>query len=98
MIVSLAWRNIWRQPIRTVLSLLGMAATSMLLVFMMSFQFGAYDTMKSGMLRISDGFGQFQAATYKDDPEIDKVIADPKALIADLAAVKTVTAATERGS
>jgi len=97
-IVSLAWRNIWRQPIRTVLSLLGMAATSMLLVFMMSFQFGAYDTMKSGMLRISDGFGQFQAATYKDDPEIDKVIADPKALIADLAAVKTVTAATERSN
>ena len=35
MIVSLAWRNIWRQPIRTALSMVGMAFISMLLVFML---------------------------------------------------------------
>ncbi|MYF88686.1 MAG: ABC transporter permease, partial [Boseongicola sp. SB0676_bin_33] len=81
MIAALAWRNIWRQPIRTSLSVLGMAFTSMLLVFMLSLQLAAYDTMKSSMLRIADGFGQFQIEGYKDDPEMDKVIADPAALL-----------------
>ncbi len=98
MILSLAWRNIWRQPIRTALSVLGMAFTSMLLVFMLSFQFGSYDTMKESMLQFTDGHGQFQPEGYKDDPEISKVIADPGALLAELRAVPGVAAATARAS
>ena len=96
MIFALAWRNIWRQPIRTSLSLVGMAFTSMLLVFMLSFQFGSYDTMKSSMLRISDGYGQFQPVGYKDDPEISKVIANPDTLLTEVRAVRGITAATPR--
>lgn len=98
MIVSLAWRNIWRQPTRTLLSVLGMAFASVLLVFMLSFQFGSYDTMKSSMLQISDGFGQFQPIGYKDDPEISKKIADPAALMADLAPFPEISARTARSS
>jgi putative ABC transport system permease protein len=98
MIAALAWRNIWRQPIRTTLSLLGMAFTSMLLVFMLSFQFGSYDTMKSSMLKISEGFGQFQVAGYKDDPEISDVITDPAALRADLTALADINAITTRST
>ncbi|NOX72970.1 MAG: ABC transporter permease [Alphaproteobacteria bacterium] len=98
MIASLAWRNIWRQPIRTGLSMLGMAFTSMLLVFMLSFQFGSYDTMKSSMLKISEGFGQFQIKGYKSDPEIFKVIKDPAALRADLAGFRAISAITTRST
>ncbi len=96
MIFALAWRNIWRQPTRTALSVLGMAFASMLLVFMLSFQFGSYDTMKSSMLKISEGYGLFQAPGYKDDPEIATRIMDPGALLADLKSVAAVTHATER--
>jgi len=96
MILSLAWRNIWRQPIRTGLSILGMALTSMLLVFMLSFQFGSYDTMKSSMLRIIDGYGQFQVAGYKDDPEISKAITTSDTLLQQVRAIPGVTAATPR--
>ncbi|MDQ7071525.1 MAG: FtsX-like permease family protein [Rhodobacterales bacterium] len=98
MIAALAWRNIWRQPIRTALSILGMAFASVLLVFMLSFQFGSYDTMKSSMLKISDGFGQFQVAGYKNDPEIDKVIIDPASLRAELAQFTAISASTARSS
>ncbi|MBZ0128833.1 MAG: ABC transporter permease [Rhodobacteraceae bacterium] len=98
MIVSLAWRNIWRQPVRTTLSVVGMAFASLLLVFMASFQFGAYDTMKSSMLKISDGFGQFQPVGYKDDPEIEKVIADPAALMAEAEQIAGITASTLRSN
>ncbi len=96
MIFAMAWRNIWRQPIRTTLSMVGMAFTSMLLVFMLSFQFGSYDTMKSSMLRISDGYGQFQPEGYKDDPEISKVIGNAEALLAEARALPGITAATPR--
>ena len=75
-----------------------MAFTSMLLVFMLSLQLAAYDTMKSSMLRIADGFGQFQIEGYKDDPEMDKVIADPAALLADLESVSGITVAAARGT
>jgi len=96
MIASIAWRNIWRQPTRTALSMVGMAFTSMLLVFMPSFQFGTYDTMKKSMLQIVDGFGQFQPEGYRDDPEVSKVIPDPEALLADLETVPGITAAAPR--
>ncbi len=98
MIFALAWRNIWRQPIRTALSVFGMAFAAMLLVFMLSFQFGSYDTMKSSMLRVSEGFGQFQAPGYKDDPEIATRIMDVAAVLADLAAVPAVEHATARST
>ena len=98
MIAALAWRNIWRQPIRTALSMVGMAFTSMLLVFMLSFQFGSYDIMKSSMLKISEGYGQFQPKGYKDDPEISKTIRDAAGLRRDLGSIAQVTASTPRSS
>ena len=98
MIASVAWRNIWRQPIRTSLSILGMAFTSMILVFMLSFQLASYDTMKESMLRIADGWGQVQPPGFKDDPEMDKVIADPAAVIARLEAVPGIDAVAPRST
>jgi len=98
MIVSLAWRNIWRQPTRTWLSLIGMAFTSMLLVFVLSFQLGSYDTMKASMLQISDGFGQFQPVGYKDDPDMEKVIENPAEIIAEIRAIEGISGVTERGN
>ena len=98
MIVSLAWRNIWRQPTRTWLSLVGMGFTSMLLVFVLSFQLGSYDTMKASMLQINDGFGQFQPIGYKDDPEMGKVIPDVQGLMDEVAAVEGISGVTQRGN
>lgn len=98
MIVSLAWRNIWRRPTRTALSAIGVAFASMLLVFMLSFQLGSYDVFKQSALQIADGFGQFQPVGYQDDPEISRVIADPAALLADLRAIPGVTVAAPRAN
>lgn len=96
MIFALAWRNIWRQPIRTALSILGMAFASVLLVFMLSFQFGAYDTMKSSMLKISEGYGQFQAPGYKDDPAVATRIMDVQAVLNEVQGLGAIEHATAR--
>ncbi|GHE05406.1 hypothetical protein U879_04010 [Defluviimonas sp. 20V17] len=98
MLFEMAWRNLWRQPMRTALSLLTMALAAALLVFMLSFQLGVYDTMKSNALRIFDGFARIQPPGYADDPDIRKTIADPEALAAKAEQVKGVTAAAPRAT
>ncbi|MCF6272321.1 MAG: ABC transporter permease [Rhodobacteraceae bacterium] len=97
MLVSLAWRNIWRQPVRSVLSLIGLAFSSLLLVFMLSFQFGVYDTIKIGALGLFDGFGQFQPEGYDDDPDISKQLPGSQALLA-ADQIKGVSATAPRAS
>lgn len=81
MLASLAWRNIWRQPVRSTLSLIGLAFTASLLVFALSFQLGSYDTMKTGSLGLYDGFGQFQPLGYHDDPDVSRLLPDWETLM-----------------
>jgi putative ABC transport system permease protein len=97
-LVAMAWRNLWRQPVRTILSLLSMAIASALLVFMLSFQLGVYDGMKGNALRIFDGFAQLQPEGYAADPDLHKTIAAPHALAAQAMAIPGVTAAAPRAS
>jgi len=95
MLVSFAWRNIWRQPVRTVLSLVGLALSSLLLVFMLSLQYGAYDAMKVGALGLLDGFGQFQPEGYTDDPDVSRLLPNWETLV-DSARQDGVVIATPR--
>ncbi len=98
MLIGMAWRNLWRQPTRTALSLLTMALAAALLVFMLSFQLGVYDTMKANTLRIFDGFAQIQPPGYADDPDIRKTIPAPDKLAAEAIKVPGVTAAAPRAT
>lgn len=77
MLVALAWRNLWRQPRRTLLSLFSIVFTGSLLVFVLSFQIGVYGQMKESALRLFDGYAQFQPPGYAEDPDIRKTLSHP---------------------
>ncbi len=96
MLLALAWRNLWRRPQRTILSLLSMAIAAALLVFMLSFQLGVYETMKESTLRIFDGYAQFQPDGYAADPGFDRTIAHAEGLIQEAVAIRGVTTAAPR--
>jgi len=76
--VKMAWRNIWRNPRRTLLTIAAIAFACVLLVFMLSFQFGSYDTMINASVKIHTGHLQVQDKGYRDNQEIRRVIADPR--------------------
>ena len=98
MLFALAWRNLWRQKTRTIISLASMGFTSALLVMVLSIQLGMYETMKNNSLALFDGFVQVQHHGYADDPELDKSISSPDTLIQSLNQIPGVTAATPRAT
>jgi putative ABC transport system permease protein len=94
----MAWRNLWRQPVRTGLSLLSIAFAAAILVFMLSFQLGVYGTMKANALRLFDGFAQIQPPGYADDPDLTRTIDDPQAVAARAVQVPGIADAAPRAT
>ncbi len=77
MILSLrmAWRNLWRHKRRTWLTTTAMIFSNVLLVFMISLQFGSYDMMINNTLQAFSGHIQVQRQGYNDNPKIRSSIA-----------------------
>ena len=98
MLGGLAWRNVWRQRHRTVLSLASITLASALTIFILALQLGTYGGMKENVLRLIDGFAQIQPPHYADDPDLHKTIDAPDALQQALAHLPAVTASAPRAS
>ena len=96
--VKMAWRNIWRNPRRTLLTVAAIAFASLLLVFMISFQFGSYETMINTSVKIQAGHLQVQAQGYRDKKEIRLVVPDPLAIARILDKIPAVQAYTTRAT
>lgn len=98
MLVWLAWRNIWRQPRRTALSLATIAFAAAAAVFILSLQQGGYSEVEENALRLIDGYAQLQPSGYSEDSDLNKTIAKPEAVMAQLDALPAVTASAPRAA
>lgn len=78
--LRLAWRNLWRQPRRTWLTTGAMVFSNIILVFMVSLQFGMYAMMIDNTLAVFTGHLQVQAPGYKDEKKMRQSIPDAVAL------------------
>ena len=68
--LRMAWRNLWRHKRRTWLTATAMIFSNVLLVFMISLQFGSYDMMINNTLQIFSGHFQVQKSGYNDNPKL----------------------------
>ena len=84
LVFRLAWRNLWRHPKRTWLTTGAMVFSNVLLVFMISLQFGMYDLMIDNTLQSFTGHMQIQAPGYKDDQKIRQVVPEIQPLATSL--------------
>jgi len=92
----LAWRNIWRHPRRTVLTISAMVFANVLLVFLLGLQFGQYRMMIDNSLRLLTGQMQVQAAGYLDDPDITLTIPEADGLSGQIREQTGLDAVTPR--
>lgn len=94
---KMAWRNVWRNPRRTILTIAAISFASMLLVFMLSFQFGSYDTMINTSVKIQTGHLQIQAGNFQDKKDIRLVVPQPARIAEVLDQIPHIAAYTFRG-
>jgi putative ABC transport system permease protein len=94
--LKMAWRNVWRNPRRSVLTILAIAFATILLVFMLSFQLGAFGTMIEAAVSTHTGHVQIQAQGYQDKHDMALVVPDPGAIAGILAQTPSVSAWTFR--
>jgi ABC-type lipoprotein release transport system permease subunit len=94
---KMAWRNIWRNPRRSIITVSAIMFASLLLVFMLSFQFGSYETMINTSVKISTGHLQVQADAYQDKKSIRLVVTDPESIGKRIEDIDSVESYTFRG-
>ena len=93
----LAWRNIWRHPRRTLLTIAAMVFADVLLIFMLGLQLGQYRMMIDNSLAIFTGQMQVQADGYNDEPYMYRTIPAADALAEDIRARTQLEAVATRG-
>jgi len=93
----LAWRNIWRHPRRTLLTIAAMVFADVLLIFMLGLQFGQYRMMIDNSLSIFTGQMQVQADGYLDEPHMYRSIPAADALAQAIRTNAQLDAVATRG-
>ena len=94
----MAWRNIWRNPRRSILTICAIVFACALLVFMLSLQFGSYYSMIDFSVRIHTGYLQVQAKGYQQERNIYQVVPQPERVARILATNPEVRAFTYRAN
>jgi len=96
MLLQLAWRNIWRNKRRTLITIGAIAFAVFLASFMRSFQKGVWDTVIDGAVNQFFGYVQIHGNGYWEDQTIDNSIEFDAALAALPQKVNLVEAVVPR--
>ncbi len=94
----MAWRNIWRNTRRSLLTMGAVAFATVLLIFMLSLQFGNYAAMIDSAVKLRTGHLQVQAKGYMERRDIRLVVPEPARVAAVLDRLPGVAGYTFRAS
>ena len=95
-LLKIAWRNVWRNRRRTILTLCALAFSNAMLLFMFAWQNGSYDAMIHAAVNSTTGELQVMASGYSEKRDIRKGIAEPEVLLEWIRSRDNVQAATAR--
>ncbi len=93
--LKIAWRNIWRNKTRTLLTACVVFIAVILSIVMTSQQYGMYDKMIENVVEVT-GHLQVQNKDYFDDKSLDNAVSPDSALIRQLKASDHVAGTTTR--
>lgn len=83
-ILKIAWRNLWRNKRRTIITASSIFFALFFAIGMRSFQLGSYDHMIRQVIESFSGYLQVQDAAYADDPSIDNAFVASPTLLENL--------------
>ena len=89
--LQLAWRNLWRNKRRTLISISSVFFAVVLALLMRSMQLGSYEYMIQNVVKLSTGYVQVHAEGYWDKRSIDLSFAYTDSLRTALSGVENVT-------
>ncbi|MBW6498952.1 MAG: hypothetical protein K0B09_11215 [Bacteroidales bacterium] len=71
MLITLAWRNLWRNKKRSLITISSVLFAVLLAIIFDSLERGSYERMIDSMVKYSTGYIQIQDVLYEDEPSID---------------------------
>jgi len=95
-LIRLAWRNIWRNKRRTILTVGAISLYSFLFLWYIWLSYGAQEGMLDNFARILTGHIQIHAKGFTDDMSVMKRISDPQPFISAINEEKHVIAYSAR--
>jgi ABC-type lipoprotein release transport system permease subunit len=96
MIITLAWRNIWRNKKRTLITITSVTLAVVLAVFTRSFQEGTYAKIIENAVGQFTGYVQVHQKDYWDDKTLDNGIVLNDSLINTILSVRGVEGVNKR--
>lgn len=78
--IALAWRNLWRNKTRTLLTAFGIAFAVFLVSFAMAMQGGTYDDMIKAATRFYTGHAQINQRDFVTDGKLEQTVVNATAL------------------
>ncbi|MEL6659206.1 MAG: FtsX-like permease family protein [Bacteroidota bacterium] len=90
MLLTLAWRNIWRNKRRTLITVASVAFAVFFAVAMQSIQKGVWNHMLDNVVNFYYGYAQVQQSEYWEEQSLDRALTYTLQLTADLEAVPGV--------
>lgn len=80
LLIVLAWRNLWRNTKRTLLTVVAISFSAAVLMFFMGIQFKSYEAGIKATTALFHGHGQIQTPGFSDKPQMRLILRNPAAI------------------
>ena len=94
--IKIAWRNLWRNKRRTILTLSSVLFAVFLALLMRSMQLGTYDRMIESSVKSSTGYIQIHEKGYWEDKTINNTFENGPELMDKISANPNISMAIPR--
>ncbi|RMG19955.1 MAG: ABC transporter permease [Bacteroidetes bacterium] len=96
MLIKIAWRNVWRNRIRSLVVICSIALGLLGGVFLASFSWGMNESRAQNMIETQLSHIQIHTPEFRDDPQVKYFIPQGQQILQDIMAKPEVKAATGR--